>query len=336
MESMSRYEEKVWASLNTHWERRNNRRGLPNWASSALTVTGDTAGAAARKVGSAVPDVVRRPAERASEAVTSVALRPALEGAVALLELVNKWCVELNSPAFVEKAARKQGIDLESFTELGDQDLKVCDRMLGKNTLAWTTFGAAEGGAMGLLALVPVAGVPVAITADILVIQVLSTSIAARIAYSYGFDAKDPEEQDFIRKLVERSFIAQAARAGTLNRTAQAATAIAGRQRWSANLRADHHLIAALEQLLKHLGPAGARVPVGSVAKAIPVVGVLIGAGTNSAILGNVAADAKRYCQTRFLCEKYGLPMPAALKSEVDPPSEVEDVEELPPRASDE
>lgn len=27
----------------------------------------------------------------------------------------------------------------------------------------------------------------------------------------------------------------------------------------------------------------------------------------------NVAEDAKRYCQTRFLCEKYGLPLPAAL-----------------------
>jgi hypothetical protein len=33
----------------------------------------------------------------------------------------------------------------------------------------------------------------------------------------------------------------------------------------------------------------------------------------NSAILGSVAADAQRYCQTRFLCDKYGLPLPAAL-----------------------
>jgi hypothetical protein len=26
-----------------------------------------------------------------------------------------------------------------------------------------------------------------------------------------------------------------------------------------------------------------------------------------------VAADAQRYCQTRFLCDKHGLPLPAAL-----------------------
>ena len=30
----------------------------------------------------------------------------------------------------------------------------------------------------------------------------MSTSIAARIAYSYGYDAKDPGEQIFIQRLV--------------------------------------------------------------------------------------------------------------------------------------
>lgn len=319
MDAMSRYEEKVWISLNAHWDRRSNRRGVPNWASTALTTTGEVAGTAARKVGGAVPGVVKEPLERTGEAVAAAALRPAVEGAVSLVELVNSWCLNLNNPSQVEKAARKQGVELESFTELGVQDLKFCDRLLSRNTLAWTTFGAIEGGAMGLLALVPVAGIPVAITADILVIQALSTAIAARIAYSYGFDARDPDEQEFVRRLVERSFLVQAAKSGSLNKTAQAATAIAGRQKWSTKLRADHRLIAALEKLLMQLGPTGAKVPVKSVAKAVPVVGVLIGAGANSAILGNVAADAKRYCQTRFLSEKYELPLPAALNSASEP-----------------
>ncbi|MDR7161398.1 hypothetical protein [Arthrobacter sp. BE255] len=51
---------------------------------------------------------------------------------------------------------------------------------------------------MGLLATVPVAGPFAAITADIVIIQGLSTAIATRIAYSYGYDAKDPLEQVFI------------------------------------------------------------------------------------------------------------------------------------------
>ena len=32
---MSAYEGQVWDTLNEHWQRRNNRRGLPNWASAA-------------------------------------------------------------------------------------------------------------------------------------------------------------------------------------------------------------------------------------------------------------------------------------------------------------
>ncbi|TDC59423.1 hypothetical protein E1258_17990 [Micromonospora sp. KC207] len=315
---MSAYEGQVWDRLNEHWQRRNNRRGLPNWASAALDCSSEVARNAAIRATRAVPEAIKEPVRRGGDAVASMALRPAAEGAVALLELVNAWALELNDPKGVEKVARKRGLELGSFAELQQQDLKVCDRLLTRNTLRWRTAGAVEGGAMGLLAMVPVAGIPAAMTADILVIQVLSASIASRIAYSYGYDAKDPSEQLFIERLVHRSFMAQAVKVGPLRETARAANAIKGRVRWSVKLRADHRLVAALEKLLLRVGPAGARVPVQNVAKAVPLVGVLIGAGMNSAVLGSVAADAQRYCQTRFLCDKYGLPMPAALATERD------------------
>lgn len=269
METMSQYEEKVWASLNEHWARRDNQRGIPNWASNALTKGGESAAKAARAVGGAVPDAVKKPVQNVGEAVTSAAVRPALESAVAILELVNEWCLELNNPKTVEKAARQRGVDVATFADLKQQDLKFCDRLLARNTLVWTSVGAVEGGAMGLLALVPVAGIPVAISADIFVIQVMSTAISARIAYSYGFDAKDPDEQEFIQRLVQRSFVTQAAKVVPLNETARAAGAIAGRQRWSANLRADHRLIAVLEKMMNQVGPAGSAVSVKSVAKAL-------------------------------------------------------------------
>ncbi|MDX2591802.1 EcsC family protein [Streptomyces sp. WI03-4A] len=315
---MSEYERQVWDKLNEHWQRRSDRRGLPNWASTALSRTGEVAGNAARRVKDAVPEAVAEPVRRAGDAVADTALRPALAGAAALLELVNDKAMDLNDPKSVEELARNQGLDIDSFTDLRQQDLKVCDRLLTRNTLKWRTTGAVEGGAMGLLALVPVAGIPAAMTADILVVQVLSTSIAARIAYSYGYDAKDPEEQEFIQRLVQRSFMAQAAKAKPLRDTARAANAIKGRIRWSDKLRQDHRLLAALEKLMQQLGPAGSRVPVKNVAKVVPVVGILIGAGMNSAVLGRVAADAQRYCQTRFLCDKYGMPLPTALATDRD------------------
>ncbi|WP_433260967.1 EcsC family protein [Micromonospora vinacea] len=312
---MSAYEGQVWERLNEHWQRRNNRRSLPNWASAALDRSGGVARQVASRATRAVPEAIKEPVRRGGDAVASMALRPAAEAAAALLELVNAWALELNDPKGVEKVARKRGLELGSFAELRQQDLRVCDRLLTRNTLRWRTAGAIEGGAMGLLAMVPVAGIPAAMTADILVIQVLSASIASRIAYSYGYDAKDPAEQLFIERLVHRSFMAQAAKVGPLRETARAASAIKGRVRWSEKLRADHRLVAALEKLLQHVGPAGAKVPVQNVAKVVPFVGVLIGAGMNSAVLGSVAADAQRYCQTRFLCDKYELPLPAALAS---------------------
>lgn len=315
---MSAYEGKVWDKLNEHWQRRNNRRSLPNWVSDAMDRTGDVAGDAMSRVKDAVPEALMNPARRAGDAVANMAVRPALEATTALLELVNDWAMALNDPTSVEKLARKQGIEFDIFTELRQQDLKVCDRLLSFNTLTWRTAGAFEGGAMGLLAMVPVAGIPVAITADILVIQVLSTAIASRIAYSYGYDPKDPGEQIFIQRLVRRSFVAQAAKAKPLRDAARAAEAVKNRVNWSAKLRQDHRLLAALEKLLQQLGPAGSKVPVQNVAKVLPFVGVVIGAGLNSAVLGNVAADAQRYCQTRFLCDKYGLPLPAALTTEAD------------------
>lgn len=317
-EQMSTYEQKVWESLLQHWEKRDNRRGLPQWANTAVERSGRAVSKSAGQIVRAVPEVVKKPVRQASEAVTDAALKPALEGAVSLLELVNKWALELNDPETVVKLARKRDIPIDEFEQLRNQDLKSCDRLLALNTLQWRTAGAAEGAAMGALSLVPIAGLPVAITADIIVVQVLSTAIATRVAYSYGFDAKDPEERAFIERLVRRSFLAQSGKAAPLREVSHAAQAVKGRVNWSSKLRADHRLLAALEKVLKHLGPSGAHVSVQSVAKFVPVVGILIGAGVNATVLGNVAEDAKRYCQTRFLSEKYGLPLPQALVFEPD------------------
>src|SRR5688572_23636836 len=107
---MSAYEGRVWDTLNEHWQRRNNRRGLPNWASTALDRTGEAARNAVSRATDAVPETVIEPVRRAGDAVASVALRPALEGAIALLELVNAWALELNNPKVVEKLARKRGV----------------------------------------------------------------------------------------------------------------------------------------------------------------------------------------------------------------------------------
>lgn len=307
---MSPYEREVWRRLVEHWERRSNPRGLPNWASEALNRSTKTVQKVGGKLVDAVPDKISDPIRGAGEAVAEHALRPVVHSAANLLELVDDWAAELTDPANVEKLARKHGLEIGDFSELRQQDLKACDRLLARNALTWRTAGALEGGVMGAVAMIPVpiAGIALSMTADVLVVQVLSVSIASQVAYSYGFDAKDPMEEEFIERLVRRSFAAQAAKAKPLNDVAKATKAIADRQRWSEKLLQDQRIIAALKKLLERVGGEGAKVSVKQVAKVLPFIGVVVGAGVNSAVLGNIAADAQRYCQTRFLCEKYGLP----------------------------
>jgi len=315
---MNAYDRQVWNVLNQHWERRNNRRGLPNWTGEAFERGTEVTGKAVKKAVDVVPEALKEPVRRAGGAVGDAAVKPLLHGIVSLLDLVNEWSLELNDPKYVERLALKHGLHIETFADLRDEELKACDRLLTRNTLTWRSAGALEGGAMGALALVPVAGIVASISLDIVVIQVLSTAIAARVAYSYGFDAKDPAEEQFIQRLVHRSFMAQAAKAEPLRDVSRAASAMKDRVRWSDKLRSDHKLVAALERLMNQAGVNGGKVSVESVAKVVPYVGILLGAGINSAVLGDVAADARRYCQTRVLCERYGLPLPAALSGELD------------------
>lgn len=311
--SMTPYEQAVWTRLEDHWNRRAKRRTPPQWVSKAGGRLSDRASKAASAVEQRIPDRVRDTAAKAGGILGDKVLEPSIHAAVALLDLVNDWSAELTDPSRVVKAAQEKGLAVEAIEDLRRVDLKDCDRLLTRSTLSARTFGAMEGAGMGALALVPVAGLPVSLTADLVVIQAMSTAIASRIAYSYGFDAKDPAEEEFIRKLVNRSFLAQAAKAGPMHQVANAAAAVQGRKNWSRQLLENQRLLAALKKLMENAGPAAPKASVKNVGKTLPVIGVVLGAGTNSMVLGAVAKDAQRFCQTRFLCEKYGLPMPGVL-----------------------
>lgn len=69
--------------------------------------TGDATGKAVNKVAGVVPEGVKQPLRRAGDAVADAAVRPVLEGVVALLDLVNDWARELNDLKGVEKACRE-------------------------------------------------------------------------------------------------------------------------------------------------------------------------------------------------------------------------------------
>jgi EcsC family protein len=212
---------------------------------------------------------------------------------------------------------------VSALADLRGLDLKHLDDLTRRMALRWRSIGAAEGGALGVLALVPFAGGAAAITLDVVVMQVLSTAIATRVACAYGIDAMSPDQRHLIDRMVLRADKEQGIKAATVREASSAFNTGLGRKRWSQKLRDDQRLMAAVEKLMAQF-TRGQHVPVEKVTKFMPVVAVLAGAGTNAYVLGDVAKQATLYAQTSFLSDKYDLPMPPNL-NQPSAPSEGEE-----------
>ena len=197
--------------------------------------------------------------------------------------------------------------------------LELLDEFTDGMTLRWRTLGAGQGAAFGALALIPVPVVSsvAAISLDMIAMQALTSAIATRVCYAYGFDAADPEIKHMIERMVVRAYRNQVPKVRTVKNASSAFNAAKGRVNWSQKLREDHRLMAAVEKLLKRAGDGG-RVPVKNARMGMPVISVFIGAGTNAHILGDTSKQARHYAATMFLAEKYGLELPANIRRDLD------------------
>jgi hypothetical protein len=317
-DTMSPYESRRWQELQAHWDKKakrkeilpaKTRQALGNAATRAREVAGDAAGSVVERVPEGVKDVGR--------AVADAALLPFVHKAVHLVDLASDWAAELTDPDTVLAFHRDRGRDVETLKDLRAFDLEQCDELTKSLALRVSTFGAAEGAALGMLATVPVAGGLAAIGIDVVVTHLLSTAIASRATYAYGFDAGDPAERHMIDRMVRRSYAEQASKVGALRKSRAAFQAGSGRKNWSAKLRQDHKLMAAVEKLMKQAGGTQ-HIPVQKVTRAIPGLAIVAGAGSNAFMLGDVARQASFYAQTRFLAEKHGLQLPANLARDAD------------------
>lgn len=315
---MSPYEEQRWAELQRHWAKKAERRQiLPARARAALGEVGGQVATAARRAGRAVSDVTPTVVKDGLERAGDAALAPVAKQAVHLLDLVTDWTTELVDPEKVLEHHRAAGRDVAKLADLKELDLRHLDDFSRRMALKWRTSGALEGGAMGVLAMIPFAGGVAAISLDMVVMHVLSTAIATRVCYAYGFDVNDDEMSRLVDRMVTRAYRNQASKVGTTRQAGAAFNAAKDRVRWSDKLRKDHKLMAAVEKLMKQFAH-GRAIPVEKVAKAMPVVAVIAGAGTNAYVLGDVVHQARLYAQTLYLAEKYGLPVPENLRHHGD------------------
>lgn len=309
--TMTPYEQKQWERLLSHWTKKAQRRRiLPPKAREALGAAGSSTRAVALRVADATPDQVKDALGSAAGAT----LTPVADKVVDLLDFVNDWAAEVTNPALVLKHHQKQGRDVVSLADLRALDLEHLDEVTEKFALQCRTLGFGEGAALGALAMIPVAGGAAAIGLDIVVMEVLSTAIATHVCHAYGLDATTPEMRPVVARMVRRSFVKQAPRAGMQRAANLAATTAQGRTNWSSALRKNHRLLAAVEKVMKRWNGVQ-HIPVQSAAKGLPVIAIVMGAGTNMVVLGDIAKQSVYYAQTLHLAQKYDLALPANLAS---------------------
>lgn len=163
---------------------------MPPNVHAAVATAGARAKDVAVRTGAAIAESAPESVREFGGRVADATLVPAVDGIVSMIELVNDWAVELTDPENVLEFHRKKGHDVSSLADLRDLDLADLDEVVRRLVLQWRSFGAAEGAALGALAMVPVGGGALVITADVVLMQILATAIATRVCYAYGFDAK--------------------------------------------------------------------------------------------------------------------------------------------------
>jgi len=315
---MSPYEERRWAELQRHWTKTAERRQLLHpKAQAALGGAGEQVKDAARKAGKIVSNVTPAVVKDRIHNAADAALIPVATQAINLVELVTDWTTELMDPERVMEYHRAAGRDVEKLEDLRSLDLEHLDDFTRIMALKWRTSGALGGGAMGVLAMIPVAGGVAAIGLDMLVMHVLSSALATRVAYSYGFDVKEEEMKHLVDRMVLRAYRNQVPKAEAVHKAGAAFHAAKGRVRRSEKLLADHKILAAVDNLTKR-SAGGKAMPIGKVAKGVPIVAVVVGASTNAYVLGDVVHQARMYAQTLYLAEKYELPLPENLQHQDD------------------
>jgi hypothetical protein len=329
---MSTYEHRRWEELNERWSKE-RRKIVPVKAREALGSAGTKTTQVLSKTGGKLVEVTPQRLKNATSVVGDAALEPTIKAVAGVLEWTTDMVTELTDPAKVLEYHRSHGRDVQTLADLRTLDLKELDEFTRRMSLKWRGVGIAQGGAFGTLAFVPVVGTGASIILDTVVSQVLTTAIATRVAYAYGFDPNDADQKKLIERMVLGAYTKQVVKAGAVNETAKAYAAGVGRQRWSQKLRDDHRILDLTEKLMSQFnGTKG--TPVGKVVAKMPAIGVVTSAGLNARMLGNVAEQARQFAATTHLVEKYGLPMPTKLGHadivEVETLNGARDLPELP------
>lgn len=246
-------------------------------------------------------------------------LGKALEG---MLSVVNKAADKSMRRSAVLAAYAKRGHVLTDLEDIRKLDLKLVDEVKPRLGLRYASGTAITGAATGLAvsggellatvgtvagagaAAAPGAGTIVgALAADAAAVLGAMTRAVARTAAFYGYDTQRPEEQVFALGVLNFGLAQQTGKGAAYIELNKIVQALARNATWAQlNKNSVTRVIHVVYQRL------GMRLTKQKLGQAVPVAGVLIGAGLNARLLAKVTDDADRLYRERFLRDKYGLP----------------------------
>ncbi|GLW78035.1 EcsC family protein [Actinokineospora globicatena] len=246
-------------------------------------------------------------------------LGQALEG---MLSVVNKAAEKSMRRSVVLAAYAKRGHVLTDIEDIRKLDLKVVDKVKPRLGLRYASGTAVTGAATGLAvsggellatvgtvasagaAAAPGAGTVIAaLAADAAATLGAMTRAVARTAAFYGYDTRHPEEQVFALGVLNFGLARQAGKSAAYLELNKIVQALARNATWAQlNTNSVTRVLHVVYQRL------GLRLTKQKLGQAVPIAGILIGAGLNARLLAKLADDADRLYRERFLRDKYGLP----------------------------
>lgn len=217
------------------------------------------------------------------------------------------------------QAYRKRGHHVQTLRDIRRLDLSDITRVKPRLGLAYIAASTVEGAGAGLAVsagqLVAAGGAVAggtapgaatavaAMAADAAAVLVASHRAVAHLAAYYGYDVDEPEERLFALGVLgvgtAGDAVAKYAAYAELHRLA---AALARRQSWQhLNANVITQVVATVYAKL------GLRLTQRKLAQAIPVAGIVIGAGLNAKLLSRIVDDAEHLYRERFLRERYGI-----------------------------
>lgn len=294
---MSEYEGKAWAGLQEQARRREERGVLKPETRRKLQHASTRAGSLAKQVPGAE--------------LVAAGFSDALEG---LRKTTMDAAMASVRTERVFKRFDAASCEVSSLADIHRLDLRDCDNAMPRISLRSSAIGATHGAAAslaitGLELSTTVSGgasaplVVGAVAADIAALLAGMGRVVAETGAYYGYDLKSDEEQVFALAIIAYSSAgAGAAKATALAELSRLAQMFARKATWKA--LSTQPMVKVIQHIYARLG---LRLTKAGLAKAVPAVGAVVGAGMNAAALARVAEDAKFAYRMRFLMDKHGL-----------------------------